>query len=189
MQGLYNFTLQIELPSTYSLFIHQFGLHISRYRDAVQISVWQSLFLTPPIIVKSPVKFGLRRRSAAARVLGSRVRIPLKAWMFVFSICRVLRKMQPLLRAYHLYRGVLQDVCVCECVSEWVSVCVCECMWVCACGSVCECMCVCVWMYASVCVRGWVCVAMCYLEASTARGPRSDLGCSVTKTVERRTTS
>jgi hypothetical protein len=31
----------------------------------------------------------LRRRSAAARLLGSRVRIPLKAWMLVSCVCCV----------------------------------------------------------------------------------------------------
>jgi hypothetical protein len=53
-------------------------------------------------------------------LLGSRVRIPLSAWMFVSSICLVLRKMQPLRRADHSYREVLQDVCVCVCVCNRV---------------------------------------------------------------------
>jgi hypothetical protein len=31
--------------------------------------------------------YGLRRRSAAAWLLGSRIRIPLRAWMFFSRVC------------------------------------------------------------------------------------------------------
>ena len=41
-------------------------------------------------ICRSQLPRGLRRRSAAARLLRSWVRIPLEAWMFVCCECRVL---------------------------------------------------------------------------------------------------
>jgi hypothetical protein len=52
---------------------------------------------------------GLRRRSAAAWLLGSRVRIPLGTWIFICCVvlCRSLR------RADHSFRGVLPCVCMC----------------------------------------------------------------------------
>ena len=49
----------------------------------------------------------LRRRSAAAWLLGSKVRIPLRAWMFVSGACCVLCRYQPVLPAYQPSRGVL----------------------------------------------------------------------------------
>jgi hypothetical protein len=54
---------------------------------------------------------GLRRRSAAAWLLESRVRIPLGTWMFV--CCVVLCRKRSLRRADHPSRGVLPCVCMC----------------------------------------------------------------------------
>jgi hypothetical protein len=54
---------------------------------------------------------GLRRKSAAAWLLGSRVRIPLRAWMsLVFIRCVVLCRQRPLRRADH------SSVCLIVCV-------------------------------------------------------------------------
>jgi hypothetical protein len=56
----------------------------------------------------------LGRRSEAARLPGSRVRILLKAWIFVYC---VLCRLRPLGRADHSFRGVLPSVvCLCLCV-------------------------------------------------------------------------
>jgi len=79
---------------------------------------------------------GLRHRSAAARLLGSQVRIPLRAWMLVSCVCCVLCRQRSLRRADHSFRGV-NRACVCLIVSD--------------------------------------------LETSTVRGPRTDLGCCVTR--------
>jgi hypothetical protein len=57
---------------------------------------------------QSPWPRVLRRRSAAAWLLGSWVRIPLGAWMFV--CCVVLCRYRPLRRADHSTRGVLPCV-------------------------------------------------------------------------------
>ena len=61
----------------------------------------------------------LRRGSAAAHLLGLRVRIPRGAWMSVFfSVLHVVRQ-RSVRRANHLSRGVLPSVvCVTECYSE-----------------------------------------------------------------------
>jgi hypothetical protein len=56
---------------------------------------------------------GLRRRSAAPRWLGSRVRNPLRTWVFV-CVCCVLCGLRPMRRADHSFRGVLPGVSVCE---------------------------------------------------------------------------
>ena len=48
----------------------------------------------------------------------SRVRIPLKVWMFVSCVCCVLCRQRPLRRAEHSFRGVLPGVCVCVCVCD-----------------------------------------------------------------------
>jgi hypothetical protein len=62
---------------------------------------------------------GLRRGSAAAHLLGLRVRIPSGTWMTVFfSVLHVVRQ-RSVLRADHSSRGVLSSmVCVTECDSE-----------------------------------------------------------------------
>jgi hypothetical protein len=68
---------------------------------------------------------GLWRRSAAAWLLGPRVRISQTARMFVSCGCRVLCRQRPNRRADHSFRGFLPRararVCVCVCV------CVCQC--------------------------------------------------------------
>jgi hypothetical protein len=75
----------------------------------------------------------LRCRSVAARLLGPRVWIPLRVWMFV---CCVLCRSHSLRRADHSFRGIPPGVCVCVCVclcvcvSVCVSVCVCVGVWV-----------------------------------------------------------
>ena len=55
---------------------------------------------------------GLRRRSAATRLLASRVRIPWTAWSFVFCVC-VLYRQRPQRLADHSFRGVLLVVSNC----------------------------------------------------------------------------
>ena len=52
------------------------------------------------------------RRSAASGFLGSRIRIPLKAWMFVCSVSCMLCRFWSLRRTDHSYRGVLPVVCI-----------------------------------------------------------------------------
>jgi hypothetical protein len=62
---------------------------------------------------------GLRRRSATARLLGSRVQILLRTWTSVscYLLCRYCVSMyRPLRRADHLYRGVLMGIRVQLCV-------------------------------------------------------------------------
>ena len=97
--------------------------------------------------------------SAAARMLGSQVRIPLRAGIFVsllcFLCCASCREL-PLRRADHSFRGFLPGVarvCGCVCVFACVRACVCVC----------------------------VCVCVCELKTSTARRPRPELGCCVKK--------
>jgi hypothetical protein len=58
----------------------------------------------------------LRRKCAITRMLRSRVRIPLKAWMFLSCVCCVLCRQCPQWRADHSVREVLPGVCVCICV-------------------------------------------------------------------------
>jgi len=65
----------------------------------------------------------LRRRSAAVRLLESRVRIALRARMFVSCVCCVLRRQRLSRRAGHLFRGVLPCACVCVCVCVSINMC------------------------------------------------------------------
>jgi hypothetical protein len=53
------------------------------------------------------------RPNATARLLGSRVRIPLRTRMFVSCVCCVLCRERSLQRSDHSSRGVLLCVCVC----------------------------------------------------------------------------
>ena len=76
--------------------------------------------------------YSLKRRYEAARLLGSRVRIPLRAWMFVcfvFVVCCAGSGVCDGLvtRSEESYRVC---VCVCVCVSNYVCVsdCVCVCV-------------------------------------------------------------
>jgi hypothetical protein len=59
----------------------------------------------------------LRRRSAAAVLQRLRVRLLLRAWMFVPCVCCVV----PLQSADHWFRGVLAAMCVCVCVCVCVA--------------------------------------------------------------------
>jgi len=101
----------------------------------------------------------LRRMSAAPWSLESRIRITLRAWIFVSCACCVG---SCLWRADKWFRGVIPGVvcvCVCVCVVCVCVVCVCVCVWcgVCVCvyvcgvwcgvcGCVCVCVCVCIWL-------------------------------------------
>jgi hypothetical protein len=55
---------------------------------------------------------GLRRRSAAAWLLGSRLRSSLRAWMFFSCVCCMLCRLRPLGWADRSFRGVLPNVCI-----------------------------------------------------------------------------
>ena len=57
---------------------------------------------------------GLRRRSVAPWLLGSRVRNPLRAWFFVCCVCCVLCRLRPMRRADYSFRGVPPGVSACE---------------------------------------------------------------------------
>jgi hypothetical protein len=94
----------------------------------------------------------LRRRSASVQLLGKRVRIPLRAWMFVYCVPCVGSGLwdELISRSGDFYR-----VCVCVCVSNCVCVCVC--------------VCVC------------LCLIVCDLETSAVRWPCSQLGCCATE--------
>ena len=64
--------------------------------------------------ISSRLSCGLSRRSAASRLLGSPVRIPLRAWIFVYCVCCVGSGLCDVLiprseESYRLY------VCVCVC--------------------------------------------------------------------------
>jgi hypothetical protein len=61
---------------------------------------------------------GLRCRSAAAWLLGFRLRSPLRAWMFVSCLCCMLCRLRPLERADRSFRGVRPCVCVCLMVCD-----------------------------------------------------------------------
>ena len=94
----------------------------------------------------------LRRSSAPSWLLGSRVRIPLRLWMFIPCVsCRLCRQ-RSLWRADHSFREILPCVCVCVCVCVSVSVCLCLCVCVCVC----------------------VCIILCDTETSTTMRYRSD---------------
>jgi len=127
----------------------------------------------------------IRRMSDSAWLLGSRVRIPQRVWIFVLHAYFVLRSYRLLLRADHAFRAILPwCVCVCGVCVCGVRVCVvCVCV-ECVCV-VCVCVCdVCVWcvcMFVCVCVVCvGVCVYVCNLQNSILRLARSDLVCSAT---------
>ena len=67
---------------------------------------------------------GLRRGSAATRLLGLRVRIQLGAWMSVSCVCCLMCRYRLVRRNGHSSRGVLLSVCVCE----FECACVCKCV-------------------------------------------------------------
>jgi len=68
---------------------------------------------------------GLKRQSAAACQLGSRVQIPLKAWMFVLCVCCVVQE------AGSATSSSLTQSSSTACVRACVRVCVCVCVCVC----------------------------------------------------------
>jgi hypothetical protein len=127
---------------------------------------------------------GLRRRRAAARLLGLRVGIPPGAWMSVVSVvcCQVEVPATGWSsgESYWVCVCVVCD-CVCVCMVWCVGV-VCVCMYGVWCVGVCHCvcgvcvsLCVCVWcgVCVSLCVRGvWcecvgVCVPLCVWSSAT----------------------
>lgn len=61
--------------------------------------------------------YGLRRRSAASWLLGSQVRIPLRAYVFVYSVRYVLCRQRLLLRVDYSFRRVLLVACGSKCVT------------------------------------------------------------------------
>jgi hypothetical protein len=78
--------------------------------------MWLNHLLTCVIILRdswSRWPRGRSRRSAAALLLESRVRIPLRACTFVSCVCCVLCRSQPQRRADHSFRGVLPGVSNC----------------------------------------------------------------------------
>ena len=89
-------TTIIQLLNPVYLILFRRNGHLGAIRDGKCRSQWPN---------------GLRRGSAAARLPGLRVRIPLGAWMFVCCKCCVLS----LRRADHSSRGVLPTV-LCHCV-------------------------------------------------------------------------
>jgi len=125
---------------------------------------------------------GLRCRSEAISLLGSRIRILLRAYMSIPFVC-VLCRYLPLRRADHSFRGILPCgcecvfvvcVCVCDvCVCVWGGVCVvCLFMWCDVCGVWCVCaFCMSMWYLVYVCgmcvVCAWcVCHIVCVCECS-----------------------
>jgi hypothetical protein len=68
--------------------------------------------------IRSQWSWGLRCRCEVAWCLGSRLRIPLRAWMFVCCVCFVLCRYRSRRQADHSFREVLPGVCVCVCVSN-----------------------------------------------------------------------
>ena len=77
----------------------------------------ENCWMLPPIIsdhyftiCRSQWPSGLRRGSAAGRLLGLRVRIPPRAWLCVCCECCVFVRLRSLRRADHSSRGVLQTV-------------------------------------------------------------------------------
>jgi hypothetical protein len=93
------------------------------------------------------------RRSAAAWLLGSRVRAPQIAWLFVSCVCCVGRGFCDELitrseESYWVY------VCMRVCVCVFVCVCVLLCVYAC----LCVCVCVCVWSRNLNNEAAWTCV-------------------------------
>jgi hypothetical protein len=99
----------------------------------------------------------------ACWLLGSRIRIPLKAWTL---LCCVYLFVCLFVCLFHVAASTTDgrlirkspNLCVCVCVCVYVRVCVyvCICVYVCVCvWVVCVCMCVCV------CVSAYVCTCVC----------------------------
>ena len=72
------------------------------------------LFINYKHAVRSEWPFGLSRMSAAACLLGSRVRIPQNAWNCLFCVMHIV----PSELADHSFRWVLPTVCVSACALE-----------------------------------------------------------------------
>ena len=95
------------------------------------------------------IPFFLRRRSAAARLLELRIRIPPQVWLLVFSECCVFSGRDFCEGPFHLPEKsyvLCERASVRACVCVCVRVCVCVCLYVCVCVCVrvCVCLCVCV---------------------------------------------
>jgi hypothetical protein len=75
-------------------------------------SEWfEPIFMWSRIVLgRSQWSFRLRCSSAATRLLGSRVRIPLRAWIFICCVCCVLCRYHTLRRAVDSFRGALRGV-------------------------------------------------------------------------------
>jgi len=65
-----------------------------------------------------PIPVALRFKSVVSRLLGSRIRFPLGAWMFVFCVGCVFCGLWTLRQADHSLRGVLLCVFVSVCDLE-----------------------------------------------------------------------
>ena len=97
-------------------------LYQSMYLCLIQYFLVRILFTVKCLTSRSQWPRGLRRRSAAARLLRSWVRIPPRAWMFVCCVLsgrglcdELITRPESLRRADHSSRGVLPTV-VCRCV-------------------------------------------------------------------------
>jgi hypothetical protein len=73
---------------------------------------------TLPLMGWLPISVAVRCKSklCCRSIAGSRVRIPLRAWMFVSWVCYAFCQKHPLGRADHSFWWVLPSVCVCVCV-------------------------------------------------------------------------
>jgi hypothetical protein len=87
------------------------------------------IFISSLLCSRSQWPRGLKRGSAAARLLGSRVRIPPWTWQ---SVCVVCCKAEVSASSWSRVQSSTGCVCVCVCV------CVCECVCVCVCVLDCD---------------------------------------------------
>jgi hypothetical protein len=77
------------------------------------MTLCQILHILKLYLIRSRWPCSLRRRPESARLLGLRVRIPLRLRMFLSCVCRVLPRQRLLRRTDRSFRGVQLSVFVC----------------------------------------------------------------------------
>jgi hypothetical protein len=102
------------------LFFKSTCLHTDKTASIIHIHIYIYIY-THTHIRRSRWPCGLRSRSAAARLMGSRIRILLRAWI-ISCVCCVFCRYRPLRRADQSFKLILPSACLVVCDVETLTI-------------------------------------------------------------------